>query len=86
MTAGDIDHRGGVITPLCSEYYLLVYIEIGQTVLYFDMTQKKKKDPVIDPLLLPPIEILITSKGLIEFSHLYENHRVSTVQAGYFSY
>lgn len=43
MTTGDIDHRGGVITPLCSEYHVLVYIECGQTVLYFDTTQKKKK-------------------------------------------
>lgn len=43
MTAGDIDHRGGVITPLCSEYHVLVFIECGQTVLYFDTTQKKRK-------------------------------------------
>lgn len=56
------------------------------------LKKKKKKDPdcpVINPLLLPPIEILITSKVLIEFSYLYANHRVSltpTVQAGYFSY
>lgn len=38
--------------------------------------ESRKKGPVIDPLLLPPIEILITSKGLIGFSHLYANHSV----------